>query len=77
MTARTPSSIIRRLSPALSGAMAAAAIGLGCGAALKPTPAECGLPKPPQLMHLTDQDLATLERSPRLFWPSVQASWRT
>jgi hypothetical protein len=66
----------RRFPPALSGAMAAAAIGLGAGAALKPTPAECGLPRPPQLMYLTEAELIALERSPHNLWPSVPASWR-
>lgn len=67
----------RRLAPALTGAVAAAAVGLGCGAALRPTTGESGLPRPPQLVHLTDAELATFERTPRLVWPSVPAPWRS
>lgn len=68
---------MNRLLPPLSGAVAAAAVGLGSGAALKPTPAECGLPRPPQLMHLTEAELIVLERSPENLWPSVPARWRS
>ncbi|MFC3078098.1 hypothetical protein ACFODL_08370 [Phenylobacterium terrae] len=65
------------LAPAMSGALAAAAVGVGSGAALKPTAAECGLPRPPQLLHLSEVELAALERSPRHTWPSVPAAWRS
>ncbi|HEX2561989.1 hypothetical protein [Phenylobacterium sp.] len=77
MRPRTPQHQARRLGPALSGAIAAAAIGLGCGEALKPTPEESGLPRPPQLMHLSEVELAVLERIPSRLWPSVPAPWRT
>ncbi|HEY9217093.1 MAG TPA: hypothetical protein VIO94_03520 [Phenylobacterium sp.] len=58
-------------APALSGAFAAALIGVSSGAVLRPTPAESGLPKPPQLMQMTDVELAALEDTPSRVWPSV------
>jgi hypothetical protein len=61
----------------ISGAVGAAAMGLACGVALKPTPAESGLPRQPQLLVLDEAQLATFERSPyRLWWPSVPRAWR-
>jgi hypothetical protein len=57
--------------------MTAAVLGLACGIAMKPTPAESGLPRPPQLMLLSDDQLVDFERAPpRIWWPSVASDWR-
>ena len=71
MSAKARSAATSTIAPMISGAMAAAILGLFSGVVLKPTPAESGLPRPPQLMHLTDAELALMERSPALTWPSV------
>lgn len=59
------------------GSAAAVVLGLCCGAWIKPTSAETGLPRPPQLVCLNSTELAVFERAPqRYWWPSVRINWR-
>jgi len=77
MTARTGQSPPHGLALVFAGGLAAAALGSGCGAAMKPTAAESGLPRPPQLLYLSKVELALLDTSPDIAWPSVPRAWRT
>ncbi|MFN3512164.1 MAG: hypothetical protein ACK41C_03910 [Phenylobacterium sp.] len=65
----------RSFTPVFRGALIAAALGVFAGSAVRATPAEGGVPAAPQLICLTEPQLAHLE-SLTAGWPARLAEVR-